>query len=222
MTDIHSHILPGVDDGSRSMEMTKNILAAYVSEGVDKVICTPHQGPALHRPELLRKKFSVLEEEAAGYPVKLLLGAEIYYYEGMIAHLNDGSLLTFNGTPYVLVEFSPRTEMVYIPDAVYELSVAGYKPIIAHIERYNYLKADNYAEIKSNGGLIQVNAQSFERKEYAKLLKYLLKRDMVDFISSDCHSDGHRNVDFSAARAYIEKKFPRKYDKFFGNNDIFG
>ena len=222
MTDIHCHILPGVDDGSRSLEMTRNILTACVGEGVNKVICTPHQGVALHRTEQLRREFSRLKEQVADFPVKLLLGSEIYYYEDMVAHLNDGLLLTMNGTRYVLVEFSPRAEMVYIPDAVYELSVAGYIPIVAHVERYGYLKYESYGEIKSNGGLLQVNAASFEKKDHAKLLRYLLKKGFLDFISSDCHSDGRRNVDFSAARAYIAKKFPRSYVKFFGGNDMFG
>ena len=220
MIDIHSHILPGVDDGSRSVDMTKKILSAYVRQGVSQVICTPHQSSELHRPEVLQDRFSQLRSEVADYPVRLYLGAEIYYYENIIPDLQSGRLLTLNSTEYVLVEFSTRAEMVYIPDAVYELSIAGYKPIVAHIERYGYFSFENWEEVKSNGGLIQVNASVFEKKEYAKLVKKFLKSDLVDFIASDCHNDVSRTADFSAAKTYIEKKFPDRYEKYFGDNNF--
>lgn len=220
MIDIHSHILPGVDDGSRSVDMTKKILSAYVEEGVSQVICTPHQTKELHRPEVLKDRFSKLQRAVAAYPVKLYLGAEIYYYEDIIPDLQSGKLLTLNATEYILVEFSTRAEMVYIPDAIYELSIAGYKPIVAHIERYGYLSVDNWGEIKSNGGLIQVNASIFEKKEYSKLVKHFMKKDLVDFIASDCHNDVSRKADFSAAKTYIQKKFPDRYGKYFGDNNF--
>ncbi len=221
MIDIHSHILPGVDDGSRSLEMSENMLCAYVAQGIDKVICTPHQNADLRRPELLLSRFQEFKKVAERYGVTSYLGAEIYYYEKMLEGLASGELLTMNGTKYVLVEFSTRSDMAYIPDAVYELSIKGYKPIVAHIERYPYIGTAEYNEIKQNGGLIQVNASSFEKKDHAKTLKYLLKNDIVDFIASDCHSDGRRSANFSAARSYIAKKFPGLEEKFFGNNNIF-
>lgn len=221
MIDIHSHILPGVDDGSKSMEMTAEILSRYAEEGIDRVICTPHQGRELHRPELIMQKLGETSSLASEYGITLYPGAEIYYYDGMISDLKSGRLLTLNGTRHVLVEFSTRAELEYIPDVCYELSLEGYVPVVAHIERYFYLDKQAYAEIKNNGALIQVNASSFAKKEYLKTLSHLLKRDMVDFIASDCHSNGRRNVDFSSARKYVSKKFRRSYDKFFGDNNIF-
>ena len=220
MTDIHSHILPGVDDGSSSMEMTKNILAAYVAEGVGKIVCTPHQGQRLQRADVLKSRFAELKEVAKAYPVELSLGAEIYYYDGMTEDLSSGALLTMNDTKYVLIEFSTRADIAYIPDAAYALSIAGYVPIIAHIERYPYIGKDEYFELRSNGALIQVNSSSFEKKEYAKTLKLLLKNEMVDFIGSDCHNDSRRIVNFAAAKKYIQKKFPHQFDKFFGDSNI--
>ena len=70
MIDIHSHILPGVDDGSRSLEMTKNILAEYVREGIERVMCTPHQGKALRRPDVLKAASAKLVEDDRAYPVQ--------------------------------------------------------------------------------------------------------------------------------------------------------
>ena len=71
MTDIHSHILPGVDDGSPSWEVTDRMLAAYVAEGVDTVVCTPHQGAGSFRPELIKERFAMLEERAKDLPLAL-------------------------------------------------------------------------------------------------------------------------------------------------------
>lgn len=216
MTDIHSHLLYGVDDGATSLEMARALLAQYAVSGVDSVICTPHQNKTLRRTDVLRKRFSLFQGEAAT-SVRLYLGAEIYYYEDMADDLKSGELLTMNGTPYVLVEFSTHNEE-RIPDAVYELSIAGYRPIVAHIERYGYLTRDDLFEIRENGGLFQVNARAFEHRSCAKLLKFLLKHEMLDFVASDCHRDAERNVDFTAAKAYILKKFPGQYEKLFGNN----
>lgn len=220
MIDIHTHILPCVDDGSRSVEMTRSILMRHLREGVDKVICTPHQGERLHRADTLRQTFKELKGEVADLPVKLFLGAEIYYYGSMIDDLRSGKLLTLAGSKYVLVEFSTRVEMVYIPDVVYELTVAGYRPIVAHMERYPYLDLDGCREVKSNGGLIQVNASLFTKKEASAKLKKLMKNNLVDFIASDCHNDETRCVDFTAAKVYVKKKYPDRYQKFFVDDQL--
>lgn len=222
MTDIHSHILPGVDDGSPSWEVTDRMLAAYVAEGVDTVVCTPHQGAGLFRPELIKERFAMLEERAKDLPLTLRLGAEIYFYNGMQADLAAGRLLTLGGSPYVLVEFSTRSDVYDVPDAVYALAYAGYKPVVAHIERYPYLDESACGEIVAAGGCIQVNASSFAKKEYARVLKRLFKGNFVDFIASDCHDDSRRRIDFSHARKYVGKKYPSLYDKYFGKDNIFG
>lgn len=218
MIDIHSHILPCVDDGSKSFDMSYNILSSCVAEGVSAIVCTPHQNSKVQNADALRGRFEEFKQRAENFPVKLYLGAEIYYFDGVVQALNEGRLLTLNDTRYVLVEFSTRNEMVYIPDAVYSLSVAGYKPIVAHAERYaSYLDKSGYAEIKENGGLIQVNAPSFQIRERLKTIKYLLKRSMVDFIASDCHNDTSRGVDFSVAKNFVKRRHSRMYERFFGS-----
>lgn len=201
--------------------MTKNILAAYVNEGVTKVICTPHQSRELRRADVIRSRFSELKDVAASSGIEFFLGSEIYYYDGMAADLKSGELLTLNDSRHVLVEFSTRADIAYIPDAAYALSIAGYVPVIAHIERYPYLGKEEYFELRSNGAQIQVNSSSFEKKDYAKTLKLLLKNGLVDYIASDCHNDTRRLPRFGAAKKYISKKFPRLYDKLFsGENSI--
>jgi len=219
MIDIHTHILYGVDDGSENFETSKLLIEEEIKNNVDIVILTPHQNQESKNKDELINRFESFKKEFSDYNISFYLGSEIYYYSNMIDDLKDGKLLTINNSKYVLVEFSTEIE-TDITNIVYDLKINGYIPIIAHIERYPYLDLKSYDEIKKNGGLIQINSKSFERKIYNKKLKYLLKKDLVDFISSDCHN-AKRNCDFEYAKKYIAKKFKNKYEKFFNNKFIF-
>lgn len=218
MTDIHSHILYGVDDGAVTLKESLALLMQCAEQGVDGVICTPHQSGSERRTKLIKDRFAQLCKAAEALPVRLYLGAEIYYYDGMKEALRAGELLTLGGSAYVLVEFSLYGGMTDIPDAVYELSIMGYRPIVAHAERYGYLSREDFFNIRENGGLIQVNAHAFSQRPCRKLLKFLLRNDMLDFVASDCHRAEGRNVDFTAAKAYVRKRFPNQYEKLFGDN----
>lgn len=219
MIDIHSHILWGVDDGADSASTSQTLLSQYVEQGVDCVICTPHQNRILHRTEILRCEFAKFAKEASDFPVRLYLGAEILYYPGMVNDLAKGELLTLGGSEYVLVEFPVYQDAEGIYDAIYELSIAKYVPIIAHIERYYNLNKKDYFAVKEEGALVQINADVFNYKSTAKIAKYLLKNGLVDFIASDCHDANHRNVKFTTAREYVKRKFPKQYSKLFGNGE---
>ena len=219
MIDIHTHILYGVDDGSENFETSKLLIEEEIKNNVDIVILTSHQNQESKNKDELINRFESFKKEFSDYNISFYLGSEIYYYSNMIDDLKDGKLLTINNSKYVLVEFSTEIE-TDITNIVYDLKINGYIPIIAHIERYPYLDLKSYDEIKKNGGLIQINSKSFERKIYNKKLKYLLKKDLMDFISSDCHN-AKRNCDFEYAKKYIAKKFKNKYEKFFNNKFIF-
>ncbi len=219
MIDIHTHILYGVDDGSPNKDVSKYLIEEAVKNNVNKIILTPHQNEECKNGKELRERFESFKEEFKKYDIVFYLGSEIYYYPNMIKDLKTNDLLTFNDSKYVLVEFSTELE-TDIASVVYDLKVSGYNPIVAHIERYHYLKLSDYDEIKNNGALIQVNAKSFERKPYKKQLKYLLKNNLVDFIASDCHNES-RDLDFSFVKTFINKKYKKQYDKFFSDNYIF-
>lgn len=215
MIDIHSHILWGVDDGADSELTSQTLLSQYVEQGVGYVICTPHQNKMLHRTETLRCEFANFKEKVKDVPVNFYLGAEVLYYEGMAKDIAKGELLTLGGTDYVLVEFPVSCNGEYVCDAVYELTIAGYLPIVAHIERYVNLTKKDYSAVKEAGALIQINASVFNHKITVKTAKYLLKKELVDFIASDCHDAKYRNVNFTSAREFVKKKFPGQYDKLF-------
>ena len=214
MIDIHNHILYGVDDGSKDLDMSLAMLKEEMEQGVSTIYLTPHQNQQTLTGPLLKERYqSFLEElKEKGIDMDIRLGAEIYYYPGLKQDLLSGKALTMDESKYVLVEFSTRTE-TNVSEIVYELVMAGFTPIIAHIERYPYLKKEDYFDIKEAGGLIQINSGSFSHFSSRGLIKYLLKNDLVDYVATDAHDTSRRKVDFSFVRSYIKKKYPELYTK---------
>lgn len=211
MIDIHTHILP-VDDGAKDFNDSLELINQELKEGIKTVVLTPHMNYLYNDVVKIKEAYEILKSHNLN--INLLLGSEIRYYDNMVSDLNKGLLLTINDTKYVLVEFSLKNKD-NITDGIYELIVSGYKPIVAHIERYSYLTKEEIIEIKRMGALIQVNAKSFEKKDYKKVLHFLLKNNYVDFVASDCHDVVYRNVDFNFAKEIVKKKYPNLYTKLF-------
>lgn len=210
MIDIHSHVLPFVDDGAPSEEVSVTLLKNAVAEGVTDLFCTPHyRGNYKASAEEIKDRFEKLKARAAaeGLPIRLYLGQEIFVKEDIKGLLASDKVLTMNGTKFVLVEFDlfTRSEIV---ETVYELKHEGYKPIVAHLERYGYADIDDAYEIKKSGGFIQVNAASIVgdgKKAYAKFIKSLFAEGYVDFVASDVHL-GRQNG-MKDAYAFVRRKF---------------
>lgn len=199
--DIHTHILPGVDDGSSSMEETMKMLTAAYDEGVKTIVATPHYIPGRHNAgaERLREVYEqVCAEAAAVWPdLRIMLGNEIYYKDNAVNDLKSHRALTLAETDYVLVEFSVRSEYRTIFHAVRTLTEAGYRPIIAHVERYGclYKKYDDIENLIDAGAYIQINTESLtggflDRR--AAFCRRLLAEGYVYFLGSDCHDTGLR------------------------------
>lgn len=222
MCDIHTHIIPLVDDGSSSIEESIKLLQMEIKNGVDKVICTPHQRKGHLNKEEIINIFFKLKEKVSNLPIELYLGAEVLYYDNIISDLKDNKILTLNNSNYFLLEF-PTTLEFDIPNIVYEIIIAGYIPIIAHIERYDYLKVEDYVIIRKYGGLISINSSSIRGLFTSKKCKCLLKKGMCDFICSDCHDSKNRLVSFKGAKRFIKYhlKYRKCYDKLFNSNPIF-
>lgn len=218
MIDIHTHILPNVDDGSDSLEISRYLLNQEIEEGITKVILTPHQNKQSLDKDGLTKKFNEFKESVKDLNVELYLGSELYYYTGIKDDLLANKILTLMDSKYFLIEFSTRVEY-NIKDILYDLSIIGYKPIIAHIERYDYLSFDDYFEI-AKYAKIQVNAKSFYNKNYKKACKFLLKNNLIDFIASDCH-DKYRDVTFKACLKLIKRKNKEAYERITKDFDFF-
>ena len=197
MIDIHTHVIPNVDDGSPNLETSIAMIKHEISIGVDTIYCTPHH--IYHRYEKtveeIKKNFLLLKEavEKENLPVKLYLGQEICYThrEDTIAMLERGELLTLNNTKRVLLEFSFTREPEDISDVIYNFGVHGYEIIIAHVERYEWMTFDKVKLLRSEGALIQINSNSIlglTTWKEKRFVKKLLKNNLVDFVASDTHS----------------------------------
>lgn len=212
MIDIHSHVVPFVDDGSGSMEASLAMLAEEYAQGVTDVVCTPHycKKRFVTPRDVILKRFDELKAAAKenNIDVRLHTGMEIRYDDSVISKLDDGSLLTLCGGKNVLIEFSYGAD-TDISEICYKLRVRGYTPIVAHVERYSYLKKlSDYADIAGAGGVLTVNADSVVGDSGGpakRLCKKLIAEELVSLIASDVH-DGRENK-MKAAFTYVEKKF---------------
>ena len=212
MTDIHSHILPFIDDGSSKLEDSVSMIAEAKKQGVDKIVCTPHfrYGSFENKKEDIEKVFSALKNESKDLGVELYLGEEIRYSKAYLDDLKKGKYLTVNQSKYVLTEFDFVRE-ISICEAVDSIVFAGYKPIVAHYERYNYSSLDEALEIKKAGAFIQVNADSLFGKcgKKAKKLAFdLIKNELADCIAGDIHAN----------RKYVMEKAAKLVSKKFGES----
>ena len=197
MVDIHTHVIPYVDDGSPNLETSIEMIKHEISIGVDSIICTPHH--IYHRYEKsveeIKSNFLLLKEavEKENLPIKLYLGQEICYShrEDIIKMLQEGKLLTLNNTNRVLLEFHFTREPEDLLDIIYNFSIHGYEVIIAHVERYEWMTLDKVIALKGEGALIQINSNSYlglttwKEKRFTKLL---LKKGLVNYVASDTHS----------------------------------
>ncbi len=199
-TDIHTHILPGVDDGARDKSNGLQLVQMAYKNGTRTLILTPHyRGKFKNDPAYLREAFRDFKAEVLRYfpDMNLYLGSEVYYEQETPELLEDGVALTINDSQYVLLEFSPGTLYSQIITGISETVRYGYTPIIAHVERYNaFRKEKNLAdEVLNMGALIQINADSIMGKHGLSVMHYcerLLREQKVHFIASDAHNTQSR------------------------------
>lgn len=218
--DIHSHIIPGVDDGSKSMEQSLRMLHKAQQEGIDTMILTPHN-KAEHRNVSVEGIYRRIEElkqaaEREQLTIKLYPGNEIFYRDGVVELLEDGEVCTLAGSSYVLVEFRPVEEFSYIRRAIYELAGNGYIPVLAHVERYACMASsiDNVRYAIDRGALIQVNAGSIIGRSGFRVkqsVKKMLKEHLVHFVGTDAHDDIKRNTEIADTARYLCKKYGQDY-----------
>lgn len=213
MVDIHTHILQCVDDGSSCIEDSVAMLEKEVEQGVTDVICTPHlrNEYAVCKQKTV-EEFNLLKQavKERGIPINLYLGQEIFVTKDLEKQLETGDAWTIEHGKFLLLEFSYIVKNDIV-EAVYELSRKGYKPIIAHIERYSYIDIDDIYQIKDAGGYIQVNAESIvgkTKKHYKNLIRQMFKECLVDFVASDVHHNRKLNV--KDAEKYVEKKYGKE------------
>ena len=197
MVDIHTHVIPYVDDGSPNLETSLEMIKHEIAIGVDTIIATPHHIYKRYEKsvEEIKKNFLLLKEavEKENLPIKLYLGQEICYThrEDILTLLKEGKLLTLNNSNKVLLEFSFTREPEDLLDIIYNFGVNGYEVIIAHVERYEWITYQKVEDLRLEGAKIQINSNSYLGMTSFKeklFTKKLLKHGLVDYVASDTHS----------------------------------
>ncbi len=189
--DVHSHILPGVDDGIPDVESSIKVLALYESLGVKKVWFTPHIMEDIpNDPEHLKEIFSQLSEKWKG-SVEIALAAEHMLDNMFVERLETGRVLPI-GQDYqhLLVETSYYTPPMGMDSILDNIKSKGYFPILAHPERYRYMDEDDYRKLKERGVLFQLNFISLVGgfgDTARKKAEWLMSNEMVDMVGSDVH-----------------------------------
>ena len=210
MIDWHSHLLPGIDDGSQSVSESLSILSELVSQGVDVVAATPHffandesVSSFIERRQLSYNR--MVEQNSSGHP-KILLGAEIKYYPG-ISRMEELEKLKIQGTNLLLLEMPISRWTEYTVRELSELASSKKVDVmLAHIERYMPMQSKEvWYRLLDNGILMQVNASYFLGLSKRKAIKQLTD-GMIHFIGSDCHNMTSRPPKIKSAVDYIAKK----------------
>lgn len=206
--DIHSHIIPGIDDGASSMQEALKMFEIAYRQGIRAIIATPHYGkwnPEYNYEDAI-KNFKAFEARAKKIhsDMKLYFGNEIYYSEGIVEDLRSGKAKTLGGTDYVLVEFSEEEDYDVIFAGLKEFVDAGYRPVLAHTERYRALQKNlkGVRKLIENGAYTQVNTVTFMGKLFDRRTswsKNLLDEKLIHFIATDAHDFEHRQPIMTSA-----------------------
>lgn len=198
-TDIHSHLLPGIDDGSKSVADTLSMVTALQKIGFENFITTPHvmhnvwENSKVAIENKLAFTISNLKEQSITNSFKA--AAEYMLDDGFTTLLKEEKLLTLKDN-YVLIEMSYLNPPMQLYDIIFDIQIAGYKPVLAHPERYSFYHNSllEYTRLKKSGCLFQMNLLSgvnYYGSEVAKTADYLLKNNMIDFVGSDVHHEKH-------------------------------
>ena len=216
--DIHTHILPGVDDGSKSIDESIEIIKYLYSIGVTDIVLTSHYIKDTKYVANLKERKAIYEklvkENIKG--VNLYLGNEVFLNDDVINLFNKKEITTINNSNYMLVELPLTSYMNGYSNILCDLSEYGIIPIIAHPERYEFIKKDKkkVKELLEFNTLLQVNVESLTGKygkKAKKVAKWLLKKDLVSFVATDIHRVSNKT---EIDKAYKKLKKLVKKDRY--------
>lgn len=224
--DIHSHLIPGIDDGAADIEASLSLLSALVEAGYSKFIMTPHvmYGVYENTPErILNAYFKIKTEAEKLYPnIKLEAAAEYMLDSNFPNLLESGQLLPLYGK-YLLVELSYLNPPLHLFQLLFDIQVAGYIPVLAHPERYAFYHRNHDAlkKLKTSGCRFQINLLSvvgYYGPPVADSVMWLLREGMVDFVGSDVHHHNH----IACLDRHVVLKDMKPFEEALIRNQIFG
>ncbi|WP_394758947.1 tyrosine-protein phosphatase [Flavobacterium sp.] len=223
--DIHSHLLPGIDDGAQTIDDSVFLINELKNMGVSKFITTPHIFSGFwdntkDKIETLETQtISNLKDKNINLPISA--AAEYLMDDHFVSLFQKGEILTLKDN-YVLVEMSYLNPPIQLYDIIFDLQVAGYKPVLAHPERYAFYHNDfdQYLKLKNAGCLFQLNLLStvgYYGKDVTEAAKKLLNKGMFDFVGSDVHHKKH--IESFDAKVLLKDLQPLK--EAIKNNQFF-
>lgn len=211
--DIHSHILPGIDDGAKTLADTQFLVTEMQKLGIAKAITTPHTMATIwnNTPETITHAHRAITEKLH-LPFPIEAASEYLLDDSVLTKAENKELLTLKAN-FVLVELSYLNAPLRLYDYIYQLQLSGYQVILAHPERYTYFHAHKkeYQKLKETGCLFQLNLLAtvgYYGKEVAAIADYLLKEKWYDFTGSDIHHKNHI--------AAFQRKITSSYGKEIG------
>lgn len=200
--DIHSHFIPGIDDGAKTIEDSITMITEMYNLGYKKIITTPHIMGDFYRntPEIIMNGLEKVRAELKkiNLPITIDAAAEYYLDYDLERKLDEGQLLTFGGN-HVLFEVSYMNAPENLLHLIFKMQTMGYQPVLAHPERYNFWhsKFAKYEELIEKGVKLQLNINSlsgYYSIPTQKIAEQLIDKNMISFLGTDCHHMGHINL----------------------------
>lgn len=229
MIDIHSHLLFGLDDGSKNLEESIKMIEQYIKNGFKGVIMTTHFYPGKYDFDLniYNKNCTILDNYIKNNNLDFTLykGNEIFLTENINNDLEKNKALVLNNSRYILIELPFLGTPNYAKHFLYETMLNGYVPIIAHAERYKFVQNEDplFKELLDIGCLVQINISSIKNKEsneYKCLMK-LLENKIVSFVATDSHSSTWRSPEVSDYYSILQNLIDDEYYKEICYENIF-
>lgn len=221
--DCHSHILPGIDDGSRNVGMSIGMIDMLFSQGVRRIVATPHfrshqdnvAAFTARRADAFERLRAELDPQLEG---KIFLGAEVAIEYGL-SEIENIADLTYQGTKYILLELPYRPFERWMTEEITNIAYEhGLTPVVAHIDRYaEWYSSRDYDEIFSlDSVLFQINNEAFLSRKSKGIVKKLISNDRPFILGSDCHNMENRKPNFDISASAL-KKYEMHYEaeRFF-------
>ncbi len=223
--DIHSHVLPGIDDGAQKIKDAEFLLESMIDFGFSKVITTPHTMKNVwdNTTETIKNAHYLVQNELPELSKKVALNCASEYFldENLMQLIQQERLLTLKDN-FILIEMSYLNAPIQLYDFIFELQLKGYQLVLAHPERYNYFHSNKkeFEKLKKAGCLFQLNLLSsvgYYGKDVAQTADKLLENNMIDFVGSDIHHQHH----IAAFQNKIIIKNQKEFEKAITNNQFF-
>ncbi len=230
MIDLHSHILPKIDDGSKDIEESMGLILSAQKLGYKKICCTSHYRAGKYENKNYDSALKKLRDQLKinKIDIELLEGNELFLNLDGLSALKEKKVKTLNRSNYLLVEAIPGMTEMALKKSLEKIINLGYKPVLAHVERYPFIDLKTLYELKKIGVITQINLKSLRHK---KEIYRWIELNLIDILASDVHDKKYRNYELEDIIREIDNRLGRETrerllmgnpEKIVNNEDIEG